>query len=126
MNKVAGVGGVNLYVRLFSSNVLIDDDTTLSSLAEPVWQGYAPYNSALWSAPTVDTNGDIVIVSPVIVFQGPVALPGATVYGWFVTMGDGAGRLLWMAERLPTPVPMQYPADQIPVRIEARLRYLAA
>lgn len=126
LDVLAGVGGANLYVRLYTNAVVIDADVTLSALVEATWSGYTAYNSALWSAPVIDTNGDAVILSPVLVFPGPTVLPGQTVYGFFVTIGDGADALLWMVEALPTPRLMQFPTDQLPLRVEARLRYPAA
>lgn len=124
--RVAGAGGVNLFVRLFVNPISLTNLTTLDDLIEASWTSYTPYNSALWSAPFIDVNGDAVLLSPVIVFTGPTALPGQTVYGWMVTIGTGVDADLWFLELLPTPQVMEFPTDQLPLRVQARLRYLAA
>lgn len=126
LNTLAGIGGANLYVRLFTNNILPDELTGKMDLLEASYSGYVPYNSALWSAPEEAANGDVVILSPVIVFTGPTAPPGVTVYGFFVTLGTGFDALLWMVERFAVPVPIALPNDQVPLRVEARLRYPAA
>lgn len=126
LSYIAGPGGINLFVHLFVNPVDITLITTLDDLIEASWSSYQPFNSGLWSAPFIDTNGDAVILSPVMVFQGPDVLPGETVYGWFVTIGTGVNADLWFLEALPTPQVMEFPADQLPLRIQARLRYLPA
>lgn len=124
--RIAGPGGSNLYVRLWVNPVDVTLLTTLDDLIEASWSSYQPYNSALWSAPFIDSNGDAVILSPVILFTGPDVLPGQTVYGWHVTIGTGVDQDLWFLEALPIPRVMEFPADQLPLRVQARLRYLPA
>ena len=125
LNAVAGVGGVNLSVHLFVNNITPDDDTGLMTLLEAAWDTYFPYSSSLWGIPFIDTNGDAVIRSPVIVWRGPNVVPGATVYGFFVCFNSVAGPVLWMVERLVTPTPVAFPTDQVPIRVEVRLRFPA-
>lgn len=126
LNQVAGDGGQRLWLRLYTNNPKIDAKTTLSDLAEANYPGYTPYNSAMWSAPVIDTNGDAIINSPVVVFRGPDSLPGDDIYGWFVTIDDGTSALLWFVEKLPNKVFLEFPTDQLPLQVQARLRYLSA
>lgn len=126
LKTIAGPGGVNLWLHLFVNPVEITKDTTIGDLVEAAWSSYQPYNSSLWGEPFVDTNGDAVLLSPVILFTGPDVLPGATVHGWFVTLGVGVGESLWFLEALPQPQTIELPTDQLPLRVQARLRYLEA
>lgn len=126
LTRVAGVGGVNLYVRLYVNPVDLTLLTTLDDLIEASWSSYQPYNSALWAPPTIEPNGDAVLLSPVIVFTGPNVVPGQTVHGWYVTIATGVDADLWFVEALPQPRLMEFPSDQLPLRVQARLRYLVA
>lgn len=123
LSIIGGPGGTLLYVHLYTNPAVIDKNTTRADLLEAAWSSYTPFNSNAWSEPFIDTNGDAVILSPVLVFLGPTTLPGATCYGFFVTIGLGEDERLWMVEEFPTPKVIQLPNDQIPLRVEARLRY---
>lgn len=123
---IAGVGGSALYVRLYTSNPTIDKNVKIGDFVEPTFTGYEPYNSSMWAEPAVDTNDDVFILSPVIVFVGPSAPPGQTIIGFFVTIGDGSSMKLWFCEKFPTPITLNLPTSQIPLQVQARLRYLAS
>ena len=122
---LAGVGGANLRIRLYKNNPTISDDTQLSDLTEADYDGYAPFSSAGWGGPTLDTNADEYLLSPVAVFQKAAGSIPNTVYGYFVTIEGAGGSKLMGVEKFDTPQSMTASTDQIPLRVKVALRQVS-
>jgi len=125
-NVIAGAGGENLTVRLIGNNITITEDSSISDIEYPTYDGYAALTSSSWTPPTLQPNGDITVTSPIFVFtHGPVN-DMHQVYGWCVTYELDGDDVLLCAEMFDIPYTMNTPLNQVPVPIQLNLRDLAA
>lgn len=114
-----GNDGSFLYVCLCKGDFVVDEDILLADLIdnECDYDGYARFNSNLWTPPAIDGNGDGFTLSPAIVFQKAAGIVENTVYIAFLISDNGSDPIeLIQAERLTDPVLMSAPTDQIPLR----------
>ncbi len=102
----------NPVLRLFTDNIVPDEDTTVSMLNEPAGVGYAAITlstPASWTI-TTDVSDVTSAVYPVQTFS----LTGAVdLYGYYVT--DTGGNLLWVERFAGAPFPLQVVGGDIEV-----------
>jgi len=90
--------------HLFTNNVTPGTGTILGTFIEGTWAGYAEQPLAAWLPPTWVPPDASVTESAVVVFHNTSGAP-VTLYGYFLTDGDGEYR--W-GERDPlAPVTLQ-------------------
>lgn len=124
---VGGVGGTNLTIRLYKNNPTVNATLLQSTLVQADFDGYTPYNSALWSAPAIDGGGDAFILSPTVVFGRTSGVTTNTIYGYYVTYDDGSlDGIVLIIESFATPKPMVVDTDQVPLQVLLGERNLAS
>lgn len=91
---------VNLYCRLFATNVTINSSTTLASLlaAEASFAGYAKVALTTWSTPSIDGSGAAATTCTQAQFIPTGSAGSGSIYGYFLT--DSAGSKFYGAEAL--------------------------
>lgn len=125
--KVGGAGGIDISVRLAKNDPgPITDDTVLTDLVEADYNGYAPMTSSAWGDPVEESNGDISMLAPLLVFIKTGGGTLNTVYAVYCTIDVDAVTHLLGVVRFAAGVPMVLGTDQCPVRPKLRLRGLTA
>jgi hypothetical protein len=121
--QLAGAGGAQLYVALFCNPLTYSDDLTFDDLEAPSWPDYSDYNSALWTGPTADVNGDYFFLSPSLTWTRGAGGSAETVYGYAVSLGPPDVTNLLALDTLVAPVPMVAPAHFVnlyPIKLAVR------
>lgn len=91
----------SLKVRLFSNNVVIDNDSDLSSVTECSFTGYAAA-APTWTTPALVGGIPTTTPSPAGVSFTYSGGSSTTVYGFYLT--DSAGSKWYGGTTFPTPV----------------------
>jgi len=87
------------YMRLFSTNLTPDANTTLATLLadEASFTGYAPVALTTWSSPSIDGTNAAVTTSTQGQFTGTGVGGTGNIYGYFLT--NSGGTKLYGCER---------------------------
>lgn len=103
LTTFVGVGGeVNGgIVHLFTNDITPTIDTVIGDFTEATFAGYAASAAIVWSAVFRNALGQAQSVGDTKTFE-LTALPGETIYGYYVTVGGA----LRYSERFEKPVPL--------------------
>jgi hypothetical protein len=95
-------------VRLFTNNFAPGESTLLSDFIEATFTDYAAIGPVVWGDPWVDSGGNVIVTGQLC--QWVVVTPTVvnTVYGYYATIGAGAGTAWRFAELFPEPKVMAY------------------
>lgn len=89
----------NWYMRLFSSNITPDANTTLATLlaGEASFTGYAPVHLTTWTAAAIDGTNAAISTTTQGQFTGTGVGGTGNIYGYFLT--NSAGTKFYGCER---------------------------
>lgn len=99
------------HLHLYANQVTLTPLTTLSSLTEASFQGYAAVTTVTWNAPYTDIAGNAVISAGLSQFECTGTTTPNTIYGWYLT--DATNATLLAAAALPTPVSITQVGDAV-------------
>lgn len=88
-----------LYLRLYKNDFVPDRYSEIDDFVEADFTGYAAVGFIDWGDPFLNVHDDAEVDHDPIVFEQTGTDTTCDVYGYYVT--DGAGEVLWFAERNP-------------------------
>lgn len=103
LDTLKGVGGEleGAIVHLFDNDIVPNIDSVIADFTEATFAGYAASTAIVWSTSFRNSLNQAQTVGDTKTFQLS-ALPGATVYGYYLTVGGA----LRASERFAAPVPL--------------------
>lgn len=93
-----------LQVGLFTNNLTINNQTTLSNLVEANFDGYARQSPGTWSGLLANQDGSWSVNSELVAFSATDGTVPNTIYGYFVHDTSSSSTVLLFCELFSTPV----------------------